>query len=99
MPWSFGVSSLCWRFGTFNLNWPLLVRAASIPAPEGPEISGYEQPEAPGPAGRTGLKSEPLACETDGLGGEGCTRMRPKLHLRLPVLGHAFRLGVTGVMA
>ncbi len=39
--------------------------------------------------------------DSDGLGGEleGCTRMRPKLHLRLPVLGHAFRLGVTGVMA
>jgi hypothetical protein len=32
---------------------------------------------------------------TDSLGGKGCTRMRPKLHL--PVLGHAFR--VTGVMA
>ncbi len=32
---------------------------------------------------------------TDGLGGKGYTRMRPKLHL--PVLGRAFR--VTGVMA
>jgi hypothetical protein len=30
---------------------------------------------------------------TDSLGGKGCTRMRPKLHLS--VLGHAFR--VTGV--
>jgi hypothetical protein len=27
---------------------------------------------------------------TDGLGGKGCKRMRPKLHL--PVLGHAFRI-------
>ena len=30
-----------------------------------------------------------------GLGGKGCTSMRPKLHL--PVLGHAFR--ITGFMA
>ncbi len=37
-----------------------------------------------------------IAHGTDGLGGKGCTRMRPKLHLR-PVLGHAFR--VYGVMA
>jgi uncharacterized metal-binding protein len=29
------------------------------------------------------------------LGGKGCTRMRPKLHL--PILGHAFR--ITGIMA
>ena len=36
-----------------------------------------------------------IACGTDGLGGKGCTCMRPKLHL--PVLGHAFR--VTGFMA
>jgi hypothetical protein len=36
-----------------------------------------------------------IACGSDGLGGKGCTRMRPKLHL--PVLGHAFR--VTGFMA
>ena len=36
-----------------------------------------------------------IAYGADGLGGKGCTRMRPKLHL--PVLGHAFR--VTGVMA
>ncbi len=36
-----------------------------------------------------------IACGTDGLGGKGRTRMRPKLHL--PVLGHAFR--VTGFMA
>jgi hypothetical protein len=32
---------------------------------------------------------------TEGSGGKGCSRMRPKLHL--PVFGHAFR--VTGVMA
>ena len=36
-----------------------------------------------------------IAYGTDGSGGKGCTRMRPKLHL--PVIGHAFR--VTGVMA
>ncbi len=36
-----------------------------------------------------------IACGTDGLGGRGCTSMRPKLHL--PVLGYAFR--VTGFMA
>ncbi len=36
-----------------------------------------------------------IAYGTDGSGGKGCTRMRPKLHL--PVLGHAFR--VIGVMA
>jgi hypothetical protein len=34
---------------------------------------------------------------TDGLGGRGCTRMR--LKLRLSVLGHAFRVTGTGVMA
>jgi hypothetical protein len=34
-----------------------------------------------------------------GLGGKGCTRMRPKLHLPgfITMLGHAFR--VTGIMA
>ena len=38
--------------------------------------------------------------DSDGLGGEGCTRMRPKFNkLHLPVLGHAFRLGVTGARA
>ncbi len=36
-----------------------------------------------------------IAYGSDGLGGRGCTRMRPKLHL--PVFGHAFR--VTGVLA
>ena len=34
---------------------------------------------------------------TDCLGGKGCTRMRPKLHLPVPVLGHAFR--ITGFLA
>jgi hypothetical protein len=38
-----------------------------------------------------------IAYGTDGLGGKGCTRMRPKLHL--PVLGHAFRVTGPGVMA
>jgi hypothetical protein len=40
-----------------------------------------------------------IAYGSDGfkLGGKGCTRMRPKLHLS--VLGHAFRLGGTGVLA
>jgi hypothetical protein len=42
-----------------------------------------------------------IAYGSDGfkLGGKGCTRMRPKLHLSRAVLGHAFRLGVTGVLA
>jgi hypothetical protein len=38
-----------------------------------------------------------IAYGTDGLGGKGCTRMRPTRKLHLPVLGHAFR--VTGVLA
>ncbi len=38
-----------------------------------------------------------IAYGTDGSGGKGCTRMRPKLHL--PVFGHAFRLGVIGGVA
>jgi hypothetical protein len=36
-----------------------------------------------------------IAYGADGLGGKGCTRMRPKLHL--PVFGYASR--ITGVMA
>ncbi len=40
-----------------------------------------------------------IAYGTDGLGGKGCTRMRPKLHLPVQVFGHAFRVRVTGVMA
>ncbi len=38
-----------------------------------------------------------IAYGTDGLGGKGCTRMRPKLHLPVCQWGDAFR--VTGVMA
>ena len=38
-----------------------------------------------------------IACGTDGLGGKGCTRMRPKLHL--PVFGHWHAFRVTGFMA
>ncbi len=72
-------------------------------------VSSHRPPD-PSRAGRCELDMEQhckwIVYGTDGLGSRaqashlklrGCTRMRPKLHLA--VLGRAFRVRVTGVMA